>query len=172
MPPVLCHIAVGSNIEPEKNIPAGLWRLAERVCLTRASTFYRTAPLERPEQDDFLNGVVEAAHEGGPEALRELLREVEAETGRVRTADRHAARTLDLDVLLYGGECAVLREMTVPDPDLWRRPFLAAAVLELAPELVVPGTGKRLRDLADAGAMEKLTAAAEFTAALKEQMGL
>lgn len=172
MPPVLCHIAVGSNIDPEINIPAGLWRLAGRVCLTRTSVFYRTAPLGRPEQDDYLNGVVEAAHEGGPVALRETLRQVEAETGRVRTADKYAARTLDLDLLLYGGEQVELPGFAVPDPDLWRRPFLAAAALELAPDLVVPGTGKRLRDLADAAAMEQLTAAADFTAALKEGLGL
>ena len=148
MPPVLCHIAVGSNIEPEKNIPAGLWRLAERVCLTRASTFYRTAPLERPEQDDYLNGVVEAAHEGGPAALRELLRQVEAETGRVRTADKFAARTIDLDLALYGDRVIDSPRLVLPDPDILTRAHVALPLADLAPDFRHPVTGQTLAAIA------------------------
>ena len=101
-----------------------------------------------------------------------VLRVIENELGRVRIADRYAARTVDLDLLLFGGEVVDEDGLVLPDPDLWRRPFLAAAVLELEPELVVPGTGRPLRELADMEAVARLEPAREFTRATLERLEL
>lgn len=92
--------------------------------------------------------------------------------GRMRTDDRYAARTVDLDLLLFGEAIIVEDGLVLPDPDLWRRPFVAAAVLELDPDLVVPGTGKPLRELADMEAVARLEPAREFTRAMLERLGL
>jgi 2-amino-4-hydroxy-6-hydroxymethyldihydropteridine diphosphokinase len=164
-----CLIGVGANLDPEENIAEGLGLLARLVPVTAVSPFYATAAIGRPGQPDYLNGVVLVEHGCGPAALRDdILRPVEAARGRVRTADAYAARTLDLDVLLYGERASREAGMVLPDPHLWERPFLAAAALELAPGLVVPGTGRLLRDLADRVAVAACRRADAFSERIRE----
>lgn len=164
-----CLIGVGANLDPEENIAEGLRLLARLVKVAAVSPFYVTAPIGRPGQPDYLNGVVLVGHNGGPAALRdEILRPVEAARGRVRTADAYAARTLDLDVLLYGDRAGREAGMVLPDPHLWERPFLAAAALELDPALAVPGAGRLLRDLADPDAVAACRRADAFSERLRE----
>ena len=82
--------------------------------------------------------------------------------------DAYAARTLDLDVLLYGDRTGHEAGMTLPDPHLWERPFLAAAALAVLPGLVVPGTGRPLRELTDPVAVAACRGADAFTERLRE----
>ena len=164
---------MAGNLEPGKNLPWALDLLRERAELAAVSTFYRTAAIERPEQPDYLNGVAMVRFDGDARTLKfGVLRTIEDTLGRVRTADRYAARTIDLDLLLFGGEVVDGDGLVLPDPDLWHRPFLAAAVLELSPDLVVPGTRKPLRELADMEAVARLEPAREFTRAMLERLGL
>jgi dihydroneopterin aldolase/2-amino-4-hydroxy-6-hydroxymethyldihydropteridine diphosphokinase len=173
VPGKVCHISVAGNLDPEANLPRALELLRERAELTDLSTFYRTAAIGRPEQPAYLNGVARALFDGDARTLKfGVLRGIEAELGRVRGMDRYAARTVDLDLLLFGDDVVVDDGLAVPDPDLWRRPFLAACVLELEPDLVVPGTGLFLRELADMEAVARLEPAREFTRAALERLGL
>jgi 2-amino-4-hydroxy-6-hydroxymethyldihydropteridine diphosphokinase len=158
-------VAVGSNIRPEENVRAALQRLAERGPL-RVSTFYRTPPWNRPEQDNFINGVVELDTALPPEALRMRLREIEAALGRVRTADRYAARTMDLDLIAYEG----VESPGLPDPEIAARPFLAIPLGELWPELRLPGEARRLMEIAASLDRTGLTPLAEYTALLREEI--
>ena len=169
----VCHISVAGNLEPEKNLPRALELLSESMELVALSTCYRTAAIDRPEQPDYLNGVVAVRFGGDARTLKYgVLRGIEDKLGRLRTEDRYAARTIDLDLLLFGNEVIDGNGLLLPDPDLWCRPFLAAAVLELNPDLVVPGTGKPLRDLADMEAVARLEPAREFTRAMLERLGV
>jgi len=164
-----CLVGVGSNIDPEENIAEGLLLLGRRIRILAVSPFYVTAAIGRPEQPDYLNGVVLVEHSGGPAALRDdILRPVEATRGRVRTADAYAARTLDLDVLLYGERVGREAGGILPDPHLWERPFLAAAALAVLPGLAVPGTGRPLRELADPAAVALCRRADVFSERLRE----
>ena len=173
MPGTLCHISVAGNLEPEKNLPRALKLLGKITELVALSTFYRTAAIGRPEQPDYLNGVAAVRFGGDARSLKlARLRVIEMQLGRVRGFDRYAPRTIDLDLLLFGNEVIDEDGLVLPDPDLWRRPFLAAGVLELAPELVVPGTGKLVRELADLEAVSRLEPAREFTRATLERLGL
>jgi 2-amino-4-hydroxy-6-hydroxymethyldihydropteridine diphosphokinase len=143
----VAYVGVGSNVDPEFNVLEALRRLAARVRVTGVSTFYRTAPLGAPGSPAFVNGVWRAETELGPRELKlGALRVVEDELGRRRSGDRNAPRTIDLDLLVHGDE--VVREpgLEVPDPELLVRPFAAWPLWELAPELVVPGSGRRLAD--------------------------
>lgn len=147
---VQAYVGIGSNIDPLHHIPAALDRLQAAMPLTGVSTFYRTEPIGRPGQPVFLNGVAGVSCPVPARALKfEVLRGIEHALGRVRTADRFAPRTIDLDILLYGD--AVIDEpgLRVPDDDLRRRAFLIAGLLELAPGLILPDTGERLEHLAD-----------------------
>jgi 2-amino-4-hydroxy-6-hydroxymethyldihydropteridine diphosphokinase len=150
----VAYVGVGSNVDPEANVPAALRRLARRVRVTGSSTFYRTAALQAPGTPPFVNGVWRVETELGPRELKlEVLRSIEEELGRKRTADKYAPRPIDLDVLLHGA--AVVREpdLTLPDPDILERPFVAVPLWELAPDLALPGSGRRLADVV--GAMSK-----------------
>ncbi len=64
--------------------------------------------------------------------------------GRTRTADRFAPRTIDLDIILYGQQVINEQDMVIPDPDISRRSFVAVPLLELAPDLILPGSGTEL----------------------------
>ena len=161
-------IAVGSNIDPERHILEALRRLARRLSVTGVSTFYRTAPLDRPDQPPFLNGVWRIDAPVPARAIKfDYLRPIETELGRVRTADKFAARTIDLDLILYGD--AVINEpgLKIPDPDLRTRPFIGIPALALAPDLVLPDTGERLASILPS-VSANLQPAPDFTARLRK----
>lgn len=140
IPPHHAFIAVGSNIEPEKNIRYALRILCMQVEVLGTSTFYRTRPLERPEQPDFLNGVWQITTQQPSSTIKSsLIRRIEETLGRIRSDDRHAARVIDLDLILHGEKIFDDCELSLPDPDIKKRPFLAIPLLELAPDIRLPG---------------------------------
>ena len=168
METVAAYVSVGSNIEPERHVPAALAALAGTPGLrvTGVSTHYRTAPLDgRTDQGDYVNGVWAFSCGLGREAFRAALAGIEEREGRRRTGDRYEARTLDLDLLDWGG--AVDPADGLPDGDVLERPFLWAALLELRPGFVWPASGRPLAGLVDRREAEGLRADAALTARLK-----
>jgi len=166
-------VGVGSNIEPEANVPRALERLAQQVRLRAVSTFYRVEPLGRPEQPRYLNGVIRLGTDRDAHALkRAVLGATETELGRVRTEDAYAARTIDLDILLF--DDAIIRdaELRIPDPDIRRRVFVAAPLLELAPDLVLPDTGEPVATADCLKDRAALVPVQDFTDALRERLGI
>lgn len=91
-----------------------------------------------PPQPAYLNAVVQVETTLAAPELLALLHRIEADAGRVRT-ERWAARTLDLDLLLYGDERIDLPGLTVPHPRLTERRFVLEPLADLAPGLVVRG---------------------------------
>lgn len=164
------YVGVGSNIDPAQNVLRGLTLLADQVTVTAVSTFYRTASLERPEQAPFANGVFAIETHLPPGQVKQLLRAVEVKLGRRRTDDRHAPRTLDLDLLVLGDLVLDDARFRLPDPDIRRRPFVSLPLLELAPELCLPDTGKPLADLVPDDAAAGLVPDATLTAALRARL--
>jgi 2-amino-4-hydroxy-6-hydroxymethyldihydropteridine diphosphokinase len=129
-------IAIGSNINPAENIRKALRGLGCHVHIAGLSTVYLTEPEDRPDQPPYYNCVAAIETDLPPEKLKyEVLRHVEAELGRVRTADRYAPRTIDLDLIVYDDLTIETGDLTLPDPLILRRPFLAAGLCELAPGL-------------------------------------
>ncbi len=143
---VRVFVAVGSNIEPARNIREGLDRLNQIVPILDSSPFYETEPIGRPEQDNYWNGVIvlDLPDDTDPVQFQfETLRGVEAAQGRVRTKDKYAARTLDLDVILWGDQEIDRNGMRVPDPDIPRRPFLIRCLDDLGTAVPGASTGPR-----------------------------
>ena len=169
--PVTAYIAVGSNMEPEKNLPAALARLIQRVRVVAVSTMYRTPALDRPHQPDFVNGVWSVETRHTPRDLKyTVLRPIEEALGRVRTADAYADRPIDLDIALYGAQVIEEQGLIIPDPDILRRPFLAVPLLELVPDLVLPGSGVRLSEQPVAHHRAGLTPLPELTETLRRMI--
>jgi dihydroneopterin aldolase/2-amino-4-hydroxy-6-hydroxymethyldihydropteridine diphosphokinase len=131
---IRAFIAVGSNVAPEENIPEAFGQLRNHARVIACSTFYRTPPLNRPEQPAFINGVWEIETGLLPRAMKfDLLRPIEARLGRVRSKDKYAPRPIDLDILLYGAWVMDEEDLRIPDPDIYSRAFLAWPLYELAP---------------------------------------
>ncbi len=135
-------VAVGSNLGDRwarLALAARALRTAPGVAVFRASRVWDAAPVG-PPQPRYLNAVLELETTRTPGSLLALLREVERAAGRTR--DVHwGARTLDLDLLLYGDLAVREPNLTVPHPGMTGRRFVLAPLAELRPELVVPGTG-------------------------------
>jgi 2-amino-4-hydroxy-6-hydroxymethyldihydropteridine diphosphokinase len=166
-------IAIGSNINPEQNIPSALDLLARQVRLCALSTFYRTPALKAPEsaltsQPDFYNGVVSLETSVPPLDLKwQILRPIEGALGRRRTADKFAPRPIDFDLLVYGDLILATPELTLPDPEIAYRPFLAIPLFELAPTLILPDTRVALSQLAQSVPRTTLYPLPAFTAELR-----
>ncbi len=164
-------IAVGSNIEPEENVARALAQLHERIGIDRLSTFYRTTPFDRPESPPFINGMLEVTTTLDPRELKQtVLRSIERHQGRHRTGDKSADRTLDLDLVVYDDLILESPDLVLPDPDLARRPFLAHTLCELAPALLLPGSGTSIRSLAEALGTHGMEPLPAYTARLRRSI--
>jgi 2-amino-4-hydroxy-6-hydroxymethyldihydropteridine diphosphokinase len=137
-------VGVGSNIERALHVPHALQRLDEAVGVVGVSTFYLTQALERPADPPFVNGVVELTDAMPPEALKALLRRIEQGEGRQANPDRFAPRPIDLDLLLHGDAVVASAALQLPHPDVVSRRFVTLPLLELAPDLALPGSGQHL----------------------------
>lgn len=164
-------IGIGSNIDPEKNIRQALGRLSQAANLTAISTFYREPALGRPDDPAFYNGVVAIETDLPPLRLKlDLLRGIEADLGRRRTSDKYASRTIDLDLLLYDDCVLSNNELTLPDPDILERAFVAIPLCELAPDLLLPGSGLPIRRVAERFAVVDMEYLQEFTRLLRNEL--
>lgn len=158
-------VGVGSNLEPERHVPRALARLDEAIGLLQVSTFYVTAALGRPADPPFVNGVVEVQDTLAPAPLKALLRRIEAAEGRRRGSDRLAPRPVDLDLLLHGD--SVSTSPPLPHPDVTTRRFVAVPLLELAPELRLPGSGAPLARVVEALPPRPMEPSAAMTSSLR-----
>ena len=132
------------------------------------SGVYRSRAVGPGPAPDFLNAAVLVETGLNPARVREQLRLVERELGRVRTADRYAPRTLDLDLCLLGDLQLVDGDLRLPDPDVLERAYLAWTLAELEPSRAYPGTGEPLASIARRlGAPEGLTPVPEVEAAVR-----
>jgi 2-amino-4-hydroxy-6-hydroxymethyldihydropteridine diphosphokinase len=104
------------------------------VAVTAASAVYETEPQAGAVgQDDFLNACLAVETDLEPDALLSVLKDVERELGRDLDAPRHAARPIDVDLLLtdHGGHESA--RLTVPHAELLERRFVLEPLLELDP---------------------------------------
>jgi 2-amino-4-hydroxy-6-hydroxymethyldihydropteridine diphosphokinase len=143
---MIVYVGLGSNLgEREAMIRLALEELSRlpQTRLSRASSLYDTEPVGEVDQPNFLNAVAQLDTELGAHQLLWNLQLIEKRLGRART--RHwGPRTIDLDLLLYGG--VVLEEpgLVVPHTELIRRSFVLVPLVELDPLLIHPVTGETL----------------------------
>ena len=132
-------LLIGSNIQPEKNIARALDLLRRQFTINRQSSIWETEPYHSLG-DNFLNLAISIKTDMSRENLRSLLRKIEADLERVRTEDKFAPRTMDIDIILDG-------ELVV-DEKLWIFGFVAVPVSQLEPNLVSPTTRLTLQQIA------------------------
>jgi len=142
-PTHIAHIGLGANLaDPEKQVRAALDELAAApgIVLERKSSLYRTAPIGYDNQPDFINAVARVRTTLEPQALLDALLDIERTHGRVREF-LNAPRTLDLDVLLYEDRVINTDTLNVPHPRAHLRAFVLLPLLEVSPDVLIPGIG-------------------------------
>jgi len=148
-------LSLGSNLEPERHLAEAAIALRARFGDVQFSPVYRT-PAVGFDGPDFLNAAARIESDLDVHALNDWLHALEDAHGRQRGGERFASRTLDIDIVLF--DDLVLEgpgNLELPRSDL-RHAFVLKPLLDLAPDLVVPGTGRTLAEhwAADPGRVE------------------
>lgn len=135
-------IALGSNLgDRESSLRRATEALGAVLDQVTVSSFIETAPVGVDEpQPPYLNAAATGFTTLGPRRLLDALQSIEREGGRIRTG-RNAARTLDLDLILYGDVTLDEPGLTVPHPRFRDRAFVLVPLAEVAGDMVDPVTG-------------------------------
>ena len=146
------YIGLGANLgDPAQQLRFAVERIGRipGVRMRAISRFYRSPPMGPPDQPDYCNAVVVVETAVPARALLDALIEIERAAGRVRGAQKWGPRQLDLDLLLVDGEFIDEAGLHLPHPGIGQRNFVLQPLLDVAPDLEVPGLGK-VRLLVDA----------------------
>ncbi len=135
------YLSIGSNIDPEVNLPRAIDRLAQYGRVQAVSGVWESHAVGS-SGPNFLHASVLLLTEIAPQDLKRLLVDpVETALGRVRTADKNAPRTIDVDVMMIDGEAFNL--------DRWDNAFVLLPIAELLPDAPHPLSNQKLRDAAE-----------------------
>lgn len=150
----LAYVGLGANLgDPRAQLEAAI-RLIGQLPDTRLegqSHLYRSAPWGITEQPEFINAAVKLrTHLSAPDLLQALL-QIEQEAGRRRGGRQWGPRLLDLDILLYGDKAISDPDLVIPHPRIGERNFVLAPLLDLDPDLAIPGVGSVQDKLAEVG---------------------
>ncbi len=147
--PVL--LSLGSNLDPEKNLVHATKLLAERTDLVAISRAFKSKAVGAPESPDFLNAAAKIRFGGTPQVLKfDVLRRIESDLGRVRSTDRNAPRTIDIDISIFGRlvmfdhDC----DLVLPAPEILTQAHVILPLADLAPGTIHPETGETLAEIA------------------------
>jgi len=138
---VIAYIGLGSNLsDPINQVQSALNDLSQEPMITelQASSLYRSTPLGGMEQPDYINAVARITTTLTPDALLEICQQIEQSHGRDRTTGHWSARTLDLDIILYGQEIIQTDTLTIPHYGMHERNFVLIPLAELDPDLLLP----------------------------------
>lgn len=159
-----CLLGLGANLAFESRMPAdtlseAITAISQKVlCDLVESGFYRSTPVPHTDQPDFVNCVIGGKTTLSPTELMAACQSIETRFGRVRDGRWHA-RTLDIDILAYGGQIipgagawqtlkeagrdgTVAAELIVPHPRLHERGFVLKPLAEILPDWMHPVLGQ------------------------------
>ncbi|HET6845418.1 MAG TPA: 2-amino-4-hydroxy-6-hydroxymethyldihydropteridine diphosphokinase [Anaerolineales bacterium] len=135
--PTEFYLSLGSNISPESHLRAAVRLLREYGEVPAISTVWESHAVGS-DGPNFLNASIRFDAELSARTLkRTLIDNIEQDLGRIRSSDKNAARTIDLDILMENGRAL--------NPRLWEHPFVILPMAELLPDFRHPGSGRSLR---------------------------
>jgi 2-amino-4-hydroxy-6-hydroxymethyldihydropteridine diphosphokinase len=141
-------LALGSNLGDRRaHLGFAVAQLRGLLKNLSVSSFLESDPVDVPDvQPRYLNAVAVGETDLGPEELLGALLSIERARGRERLSPK-AARTLDLDIILYGDRIIRTPALEVPHPRFRNRAFVLGPLAELAADWVDPVTGRTIRTL-------------------------
>ncbi|MCC7462034.1 MAG: 2-amino-4-hydroxy-6-hydroxymethyldihydropteridine diphosphokinase [Gammaproteobacteria bacterium] len=144
------YVGLGSNLDgPRARVEQAFGALAELTGtrLVLRSRLYGSKPFGPVVQPDFVNAVAGLLTTLDVEAFFNALRALEPQLGREPSRERWGPRAMDLDLLVYGEERRAGDRLTLPHPGIVERNFVLYPLLDIAPQLMIPGHG-RVHELA------------------------
>lgn len=145
-------IGLGSNLlQPIEQLRKACEAMArlEDTQVVAVSAFFASAAVGPGEQPEYVNAVAELETSLSPLTLLKALQAIEASQGRERGQVRWTARTLDLDILLYGNMVIGLPSLQVPHPRMMLRNFVLEPLADLYPNMIFPNGTPMARALAE-----------------------
>lgn len=147
--PVTVYLGLGSNIgERQHNLSRAVELLSLQVHVEQISSFYETEPVGYQNQPRFLNAALRVTTSLTPQGLLFQAKEVERALGRVPSFP-NAPRPIDIDILFYDRLIIDSPDLTIPHPRLEERAFVLVPLAEIAPNLVHPVSGRKVREMRD-----------------------
>ena len=158
---IKAYIGLGSNLDdPQSQLKKAIISLemVPSTSVVKTSSFYRSKPVGPQDQPDYINAVVELDTELSASVLLDYLQAIENEQGRERKI-KWGARTLDLDILLFGDEIINDDRLQVPHVEMHNRGFVLLPLNEIFSDCMIPGVGaiSSLLQEEDADDLVKLT---------------
>jgi len=139
-------LSIGSNIDPERHIPAALEDLRDLFGPLELSSLYESAAVGF-DGPIFHNLVAAFDSDLPAEIIAEHLRAIEERHGRTRESQKFSSRTLDIDLILWGDAIFTKGRLEIPRPEITRYAFVLEPLAELAPALQHPEIGKTYQEL-------------------------
>ncbi len=133
----IVYLGIGSNVDAENHVRAGLAELRQKFGTVELSPVYRSAAVGF-EGDDFLNLVARIETVLQPLQLKQWLNELENRYGRLRNVAKYSDRTLDIDILMYDDLYVRLPELSLPRGEILLFAHVLQPLADLAPQLVHP----------------------------------
>jgi 2-amino-4-hydroxy-6-hydroxymethyldihydropteridine diphosphokinase len=146
----LAWLLLGSNIRPEVNLPRAAASIGRQETLLAVSSVWQSPPSDGSDQPDYLNAAILIRTAKSPaEIYADVIAPIEQSLGRVRTADKFAPRTMDIDLAMYDELVEDSSGRRLPHPDILNRAYAALPLAEISPDKIHPETGEPLRVIAD-----------------------
>ncbi len=134
------YLCLGSNIRPVANLLSAIELLRQRTQLQALSTCWESAAVGSDGPNFFNIGALVSTPLDAPRLKEQILAPIENALGRVRSANKYAPRTMDIDIVIFDGQ--------VLDAEIWRRVYLALIFAEMIPSLANPDSGEMLAEIA------------------------
>ena len=135
-------IALGSNLGDRTSyIDQAVAQLSQVITVFKVSSKIETEPVSEIAQPNYLNAVLIGDTQLDAENLLKKMQEIETNLGRVRNGTKWAARTIDLDLIIFGDNQIDTKQLKVPHPLAFQRDFVLKPWLEIDPDGVIPGKG-------------------------------
>ena len=157
---MLAYIGLGSNLNnPKQQIKDALIALnsTKDVKVAALSSLYQSKPIDDSKQPDYINAVCQVDTHLTALELLYVCQKIETKQHRVREK-KWGARTIDLDIILYGVQVVASKQLIIPHPEMMNRAFVLVPLSELESDLKVPVLGplQALIDLIDTSELIKL----------------
>ena len=157
---MLAYIGLGSNLNnPKQQIKDALIALnsTQDVKVVALSSLYQSKPIDDSKQPDYINAICQVDTHLTALELLYVCQGIETKQHRVREK-KWGARTIDLDIILYGVQVVASKQLIIPHPEMMNRAFVLVPLSELESDLKVPVLGplQALIDLIDTSDLVKL----------------
>lgn len=157
---MLAYIGLGSNLnDPKQQIKSAVISLnkSNNIKVTGLSSLYQSKPMDGSQQPDYINAVCRVETHLTALELLYVCQDIELQQHRVREK-KWGARTIDLDIIIYGAQVIASKKLIVPHPGIIDRAFVLIPLYEIEPDLKVPvlGSLNELIDKIDTSELMKL----------------